>query len=98
MVAVFMVTAATVLSADSASAPLTVGARVVRSCVVRATPIDRGTARLELACASGASSVNQPGGPPQGKGAPSVLRLQLPTSPYRGESVDDNLEVVTVNF
>jgi hypothetical protein len=85
------------LAAGAASAPLTVGVTVVRSCAVRATSLDRGSARLDLTCASGAAS---------GLGRPSSqdkqsdgmrLRLRVPTSSFRGKS-DSGLEVATVNF
>jgi len=76
---------------------LTVGVTVVRSCAVRATSVAQGSARLDLTCASGAASNLRRQLDSRSDDAGKLLRLQVPTNPYRGASETD-LEVATVNF
>ena len=94
-----LVLSATPVVAGSASAPLIVGVTVVRSCAVRATSLAQGSARVDLTCASGAaSSLRQQGGLDQrSDDSGRLLRLRVPTSPYKG-ATESGLEVATVNF
>src|ERR1700754_923254 len=87
----------TAVVAGSTSATLTVGVTVVRSCAVRATSTGQGSARLDLTCASGAASTLRRGLGTRSDDAGKILRLQVPTSAYRGV-VDGDVEVATVNF
>jgi hypothetical protein len=92
-----LVLSATPVVAGSTSATLTVGVTVVRSCGVRATSVAQGAARLDLTCAAGAASTLRRGLDTRSDDAGKVLRLQVPTSAYRGV-IDGNVEVATVNF
>ena len=94
-----LVLSAAPVVAGSSSAPLMVGVTVVRSCAVRATSLAQGSARLDLTCAAGAaSSLRRPGGLDQRSDeSRRLLRLQVPTSPYKG-ATETGLEVATVNF
>jgi hypothetical protein len=92
-----LVLSATPVVAGSTSATLTVGVTVVRSCAVRATSVAQGSARLDLTCASGAASTLRRGLDTQTDDAGKVVRLQVPTSAYRG-AIHGDVEVATVNF
>ena len=92
-----LVLSAAPVVAGSTSATLTVGVTVVRSCAVRATLVTQGSARLDLTCASGAASTLRRGLGTRSDDAGKVLRLQVPTSAYRG-AIDGDVEVATVNF
>jgi hypothetical protein len=94
------VLAAAGVAAGSASTPLAVGVTVVRSCAVRATSIGRGFAQVDLTCASGAASnvTRTNGRGSQSEDLRTLLRLQIPTSPFRGVADNGGLEVATVNF
>ena len=92
-----LVLSATPVIAGSASATLTVGVTVVRSCAVRATSVAQGSARLDLTCAAGAASTLRRGLDSRSDDAGKTLRLQVPTSTYRG-AIDGDVEVATVNF
>ena len=91
-----LILSATPVVAGSTSATLTVGVTVVRSCAVRATSLAQGSARVDLTCASGAASTLR-SGLSGVDDAGKMLRLQVPTSAYRGV-VDGDVEVATVNF
>jgi len=92
-----LVLSATPVIAGSTSATLTVGVTVVRSCAVRATSVAQGSARLDLTCAAGAASTLRRGLDSRSDDAGKTLRLQVPTSTYRG-AIDGDVEVATVNF
>ena len=92
-----LVLSATPVVAGSTSAMLTVGVTVVRSCAVRATSVTQGSARVDLTCAAGAASTLRRGLESRSNDAETTLRLQLPTSAYRG-IIDGEVEVATVNF
>jgi hypothetical protein len=92
-----LVLSATPVIAGSTSATLTVGVTVVRSCAVRATSVAQGSARLDLTCAAGAASTLRRGLDSRSDNAGKILRLQVPTSAYRG-AIDGDVEVATVNF
>ena len=92
-----LVLSATPVIAGSTSATLTVGVTVVRSCAVRATSVAQGSARLDLTCAAGAASTLRRGLGSRSDDAGKTLRLQVPTSAYRG-AIDGDVEVATVNF
>jgi len=83
--------------AGSTSAMLTVGVTVVRSCAVRTTAMSRGSARVDLTCAAGAAATLRRGLDTRSNDAGTTLRLQVPTSAYRG-IIDGEVEVATVNF
>jgi hypothetical protein len=71
------------LSADSASAQLTVGVTVVRSCAVDARAMENGAPALRLTCTAGAQS---------------NLRLsESIQSPAETVSAD-GLQIITLNF
>jgi hypothetical protein len=88
------------LVAKSASTTLGVSLTVVRSCVVRATSIDRGAAQLDLNCASGAASgvSRLYEADRQRQDSRTRLQVQMPTTPSPRAAGDRSLEVVTVDF
>jgi hypothetical protein len=74
-------------SADSASAPLSVGVTVVRSCSVTATPAAPQQATVHVKCTDGARAALQT--PPS---------ATVPTTPFRGSETNNGIQVVTLNF
>jgi len=92
-----LVLGASPVMAGSTSAMLTVGVTVVRSCALRTTATAKGAARVDLTCAAGAASTLRRGPDSRSNDAGTTLRLQVPTSAYRG-IIDGEVEVATVNF
>jgi hypothetical protein len=92
-----LVLSAAPVVAGSTSTTLIVGVTVVRSCAVRATSLSQGSARLDLTCAAGAASTLRRGLDSRSDEGGTTLRLQVPTSAYRGV-IDGDVEVATVNF
>jgi hypothetical protein len=95
-----VVLSGTPLVANSASTTLRVSMTVVRSCVVRATSIDRGAAQLDLNCASGAASGIRKldGADRQRRDSRTRLQIQMPTTLSPRAAGDRSLEVVAVDF
>jgi hypothetical protein len=100
---VLVVVAATVLpvalSAGSVNAPLSVGVTVSRSCRVDATSEVQGSASVDLRCVEGAASNLRSAALVVPRiGDDRALRLEAPTTSFRGAPADASLQVVTLNF